>query len=313
MIYDVLKSVSGFSGIAFLIACIAMIAIDEISLHKPKHFADPDEAYKKRPMGWFSILLAALALLCVLIYIHEDLDMTYYLNHMGGNIGEGFRNIGILFDLSDSSFWQFFFGFGEYSFTESVIYMILKTFGIAYIGTFVAAILALPFGLLASHKLFGKWAWISEIILIVIRTFPELVFAILLLRFSGYSFLSGVLVIGIHSIGMIGKLYADQIDGIEMGPLEGIYAGGASKWQAIHLGVIPQAMPGLLSVALYRFDINIRTATILGVVLGLEGGIGYYLSTQSTHYHLLGACIFGIVILVVGINLISSYLRKKLV
>ena len=313
MIYDVVKSISGYSGIAFLIACIAMIVIDEISLHKPKHFSDPNEAYSKRPKTWISILLAILALLCVLVYVHKDLDVDYYLSHLGGNISEGFRNIGMLFDLSDASFWQFFFGFGEYAFTESVVYMILKTFGIAYIGTFIAAILALPFGLLASHKLFGKWAWVSEIILIVIRTFPELVFAILLIRFSGYSFLSGVLVIGIHSIGMIGKLYADQIDGIEMGPLEGIYAGGASRWQAIHLGVMPQAMPGLLSVALYRFDINIRTATILGVVLGLESGIGYYLSTQRTHYHLLGACIFGIVILVVGINLISSYLRKKLV
>lgn len=310
---DIFKSISGYTGLIFLVLAIVMMIIDEVSLKKPKHYESADEAYAKRPQNWILLILFGFALLCALTYVHFDLDMNYYLSNIGGNFGEGFKSIGMLFDLSHPTFWQIFFGFGEYEFTESVIYMIIKTFGIAYIGTFIASLIAIPFGLLASHKLFGKWAWISEIILIVIRTFPELVFAILLIRFSGYSFLSGVLVIGIHSIGMIGKLYADQIDGIEMGPLEGIYSGGASKWQAIHLAVMPQALPGLLSVALYRFDINIRTATILGVVLGLEGGIGYYLSIQSTHYHALGACIFGIVILVVGINLLSSYLRKKLV
>ena len=303
-----MKITFGISSIFLVVALIAMLVIDQITYRKAKTFGSVDEAYKKRPMDWLVDLFFALALISMILFVHFDLNMNEEFE-IGGNIKQGWVNLGLLLQPD----WSFFFGYGKYTFSESVVWFLIKTFGIAYIGTLIAAIVAIPFGLLASHKLFGKVAWPFEIILIAIRTFPEIIFALILVMFSGFSYVSGILVIGVHSIGMIGKLYADQIDGIQQEPIEGVLACGATKWQQIHLAVMPQVRPNLVSVALYRFDINIRTATILGVVLGVDGGIGYYLSTEANHYHNLGACIVGILVLVIGINAISSALRKKLV
>ncbi len=298
----------GISSIFLIVALVAMIAIDRLSYKRVKQFASAEEAYKKKPLDWVIDLLFVLALISVILFVHFDLNMDAEYE-ISGNKKQGWYNLSLLLQPN----WSFFFGYGEYKFSESVVWFIIKTFGIAYIGTLFASIVAIPFGLLASHKLFGKVAWPFEIILIAIRTFPELIFALILVMFSGFSYISGILVIGIHSIGMIGKLYADQVDGIQYEPIEGVLACGASKWQQIHLAVLPQVRPNLVSVALYRFDINIRTATILGVVLGVDGGIGYYLSTEANHYHNLGACIVGVLVLVIGINLVSSTLRKRLV
>lgn len=298
----------GVSSIFLVIALLAMLVIDQITYRKAKNFGSAEEAYKKRPLDWVVDLLFIVALISMLLFVHFDLNMNDEFA-IGGNIKQGWYNLGLLVQPD----WFFFFGYGSYTFQESVVWFIIKTFGIAYIGTLIASIVAIPFGLLASHKLFGNAAWPCEIILIAIRTFPEIIFALILVMFSGFSYVSGILVIGVHSIGMIGKLYADQIDGIQEEPIEGVLACGAGKWQQIHLAVLPQVRPNLISVALYRFDINIRTATILGVVLGVDGGIGYYLSTEANHYHNLGACIIGILILVIGINAVSSFLRKRLV
>lgn len=303
-----MKITFGVSSIFLIIAAITMFVIDQITYRQAKTFGTPEEAFKKRPMNWLINLLFFLALVSVFLFVHFDLNMKEEFE-IGGNIKQGWVNLGLLFQPD----WSFFFGYGNYTFQESVVWFIIKTFGIAYIGTLFAAIVAIPFGLLASHKPFGKVAWPFEIILIAIRTFPEIIFALILVMFSGFSYVSGILVIGIHSIGMIGKLYADQIDGVQKEPIEGVLACGASKWQQIHLAVLPQVRPNLISVALYRFDINIRTATILGIVLGVDGGIGYYLSTEADRYHNLGACIIGILVLVIGINAVSSALRKKLV
>ncbi|HBB05490.1 MAG TPA: hypothetical protein DCZ41_02730 [Firmicutes bacterium] len=302
-----MKITFGISSIFLLLAAIAMLVMDFITYRQAKSFSSPLEAYKKHPKNWLVNLLFFLAIVFAFLFIHFDLNMDAEFK-IGGNIKQGFVNLGLIFQPD----WSFFFGYGKYSFQESVVWFIIKTFGIAYIGTLFAAIVALPFGLFASHKLFGNLAWPFEIILIAIRTLPEIIFALILVMFSGFSYVSGILVIGIHSIGMIGKLYADQIDGIQKEPMEGVLACGATKWQQIHLAVLPQIRPNLVSVALYRFDINIRTATILGIVLGADGGIGYYLSTQANHYHNLGACIIGILILVIGINAVSSVLRKRL-
>lgn len=302
-----MKVTFGISTIFLIVALILMIVMDQLSCRKAKCFGSIEVAYKSKPLDWLINLLFVLAVVSALLFVHFDLNMNDEYA-IGGNIKQGWYNLTLLFQPD----WSFFFGYGDYTFTESVVWFIIKTFGIAYIGTLIASLLAVPFGLLASHKLFGKVAWPFEILLIAIRTFPEIIFALILVMFSGFSYISGILVIGIHSIGMIGKLYADQIDGIQKEPIEGVLACGANKWQQIHLAVIPQVRPNLVSVALYRFDINIRTATILGVVLGVDGGIGYYLSTEASHYHRLGSCIIGILILVIGINAISSLLRKKL-
>jgi ABC-type phosphate/phosphonate transport system permease subunit len=96
---------------------------------------------------------------------------------------------------------------------------------------------------LGSHKLFGKWAWISDVFLILIRTFPELLLGMMIVASAGPNAMAGVLA-SLHGIGMIGKLYAEQFDDIEFRDRsKALSAAGATAWQKVHLGIMPQARP----------------------------------------------------------------------
>jgi|GEM_PF-386697 len=283
---------------------------------KAQAFTTPEEAFYYSPHCWLIDVFFLIVVLFVLIYMNLDLNLgsKFATNPKWSDLN---YTLSQLFHID----WDYFFGIGidsagvPYTFNVSVLYQIFQTFGIAFIGTLVAALLALPFGLLGSHKLFGRYAWLSDIFLILIRTFPELLLGMMLVASAGPNAMAGVIALSLHGIGMIGKLYAEDIDNIDMVPLEGLTAAGATGWQKIHLGIMPQARPDIYSVVLYRFDINVRTATILGVVCGDGCGIGFSLTSLNlaTDASKLGACLFGVLLLTITIDLFSSWLRKKLV
>jgi phosphonate transport system permease protein len=272
------------------------------------HYLTTEEAYFHRPRTWVVNIIWVIVLLAVVIYMNYNLDIVSYFGHVvqWADVGDYFSR---LFNIN----WQLFFGYGAYSLKEGVVYQLYETFSIAFLATFLGAILAIPFGLLASHTLFGKWGSISEAILIVIRTIPELLLALFMVTFTGVNMVTGVLALGLHSIGMIGKLYCDQIEGTSQEPIEALDACGARKWQAIHLGVMPNVAPNFLSVALYRFDINVRSATIIGAVMGGDCGIGFSIMVDTGHPERLGAEILGVIILVIFTGAVSGLARKKLV
>ena len=259
-----------------------------------------------------------IAVAFVVLYMNADLNILSWgdaglklnisLVSSGDTIGS---NLARLFKIDPA----YFFGYGTYKFSEGVIFQLLQTFAIAYVGTLIASIIGIPFGLLASHHLFGKWAFISETFLILIRTLPEILLALLMVNFTGMNALTGVIALAIHSVGMIGKLYAEEIDELDMQPMEAISASGGNLFQKIHLGIMPNFRPALLSVALYRFDINLRTTTIIGVVVGSGCGIGFALRVDASinNWSRLGADVLGVVIFIVLLDVISSWLRKKLV
>ncbi len=284
---------------------------------KAQKFEGPEEAFYYAPRRWLLDVFFLALLIFILVYMNLDLA----LGNKFSNLHPKWSDMGDILSKLFHPDWNYFFGVGvdsigaAYSFDVSVVYQIFQTFGIAFIGTLVASIIALPFGLLGSHKLFGKWAWVSDIFLILIRTFPELLLGMMIVASAGSNAMAGVLALSLHGIGMIGKLYAEQFDDLNFETLEGLSAAGATAWQKVHLGIMPQARPGLYSVVLYRFDINIRTATILGVVCGNQCGIGFSLASLNlyTDASRLGACLFGVLILIVAVDLFSSWLRKKLV
>jgi len=284
---------------------------------KSQKFEGPEEAFFYSPHRWILDVFFAGLLLFILIYMNLDLS----LGNKFSNLHPKWGDMGDILSKLFRPDWGYFFGVGvdsigaPYTFDVSVVYQIFQTFGIAFIGTLVAAIIALPFGLLGSHKLFGKWAWASDIFLILIRTFPELLLGMMIVASAGSNAMAGVLALSLHGIGMIGKLYAEQFDDLNFETLEGLSAAGATSWQKVHLGIMPQARPGLYSVVLYRFDINIRTATILGVVCGNQCGIGFSLASLNlyTDASRLGSCLIGVLVLIIGVDLFSSWLRKKLV
>jgi len=129
----------------------------------------------------------------------------------------------------------------------------------------------------------------------------------------GLTPMAGVLAIGVGSIGTLGKLFYEIIEGIERGPIEAADAVGASRWQRLRWGVLPQVTPELTSFILYRFEVNIRASAILGV-LGV-GGIGTDLA-QAIKFKDWGLAGMGLIIIVIGtiaVDTVSGYVRRRIV
>lgn len=198
---------------------------------------------------------------------------------------------------------------------EDLLRGLLETLAIAVLGTFVSAIICFPFAFWAARNL-SRTLLISgsgKFLLAFIRTFPELVMALVFIKAVGPGSFAGVLALGIHSIGMLGKLFSESIETMDFGPTEALTATGANKLQTFWFAVIPQVIPAFLSYTMYRFDINVRSATVLGVIGA--GGIGTPLifALQTRSWSRVGIILLGIIVMVTIIDYISGYIRRKIV
>jgi len=198
---------------------------------------------------------------------------------------------------------------------EDLLRGLLDTLAIAILGTFISAFLCIPFAFWAANNMTkGKIAaGTGKFILSFIRTFPELVMALLFIKVVGPGSFAGVLALGLHSIGMLGKLFSEEVENIDFGPIEALKATGASGLQTLWFAVVPQIIPGFISYTLYRFEINLRSASILGIIGA--GGIGTPLifAMQSRDWSRVGIILLGIIAMVTIVDIISGYLRKKVV
>ena len=147
----------------------------------------------------------------------------------------------------------------------------------------------------------------------VIRAFETLILALIFIRAFGLGPLAGVLAIAIGEIGVLGKLYAEAIENTSKKPVDGVMAAGGSWLQSIHFGVMPQAIPVILSITLYNFESNVRSSTILGIVGA--GGIGFLLSDRIRAYRWDEAwsIIILIIVMVYIIDAISAAIRMRII
>jgi phosphonate transport system permease protein len=265
------------------------------------------EAYKKRPKNWIFILIALILITMSVIYSWNTSNLNYqtkpllFIKQMVNGLLH--PNIDLLL------------GRGVYSYGISgVPALLLQTVAIALVGTTIGSLLAIPFGFLTAKNVFGKYpSKVGEFLLILVRTFPEIVLGLMFLRVFGPGAFTGTVVIAIHSIGMLGKLFAESIENMDVGPIEAIEAVGGSQVHKIRYAIIPQILPEFLSIGLYRLDINIRTASVLGLVAA--GGIGRPLEEafNAGWWQDLSAMVIGIVATIMLMDALSSWLRKKLV
>ncbi|MDD4184611.1 MAG: phosphonate ABC transporter, permease protein PhnE [Candidatus Izemoplasmatales bacterium] len=267
-----------------------------------------DETLKRKPKRWIINLVFVVAMVVAIAFSFSGSSINWTrLRTIGLSLKVMFQG------LADFKY-DFLFGTGVYQFDEGVVYMALVTLAIAFIGTFIGAILAIPFGFLASENIVGKYvAKIGEAILVIIRVFPEIVLAIILVKGFGMNAVTGVLTIGLHSIGMLGKLFAEAIDNMDKSPLEALDAVGANAWQKIRYGIIPQVAADISSITLYRFDINVRSATVLGIVGAGGLGASLILAAENWNWDILGTILLAIVVMVLLVDVVSSRLRSKLV
>jgi len=197
---------------------------------------------------------------------------------------------------------------------QSVLYLLVQTVAIAFLGTLVGAVLSIPLAFLAASNIVPKpVSWLTRLLLIVIRTIPALVYGLMFIRVSGPGPFAGVLTIGLTSIGMLAKLYVDAIEELDTRVLESMTSIGCTTFEKIRFGIIPQLLSVFLSVTIYRFDMNMREASILGLVGA--GGIGAPLTFAMNGYkwNQVGSILIGLVILILIIELFSNKLRAKLV
>ncbi|QYR22820.1 phosphonate ABC transporter, permease protein PhnE [Paenibacillus sp. sptzw28] len=197
---------------------------------------------------------------------------------------------------------------------EDLLRGLLDTLAIAVLGTFISSFLCVPFAFWAAANM-SKHKTISgagKFLLSFIRTFPEIIMAILFIKAVGPGSFAGALALGLHSIGMLGKLFSEEVENMDTGPTEALIATGANRLQILWFAVIPQVLPGFLSYSLYRFEINVRSATILGVIGA--GGIGTPLifALSSRDWDRVGIILLGIIVMVTVIDMISGYIRKRI-
>lgn len=191
-------------------------------------------------------------------------------------------------------------------------WLMIETIAIAYVGGIAASILALPIALLAAKNSGGKVHYFGKMILNAIRSIPELLFGVFFVAAVGPGSFAGVLAISVNSIGMIGKLYAESIESIDRSPVEAIRASGGNGLQAFWYGVLPQLLPQFLSISLFRFEIDVRASTILGLVGAGGIGVPLILAQQQRHWEEVGIILISVIVFVVVIDTISGRLREKL-
>ena len=195
-----------------------------------------------------------------------------------------------------------------------IVDQVVETFFMAVAGTALAAAISLPLAFLAArntspHPLFRI---LARGLIGFARTVPDIIFAFVFVRVYGIGPLAGILAIGFHAIGMVGKLMADAVEETDPGQREAIAAQGGSWFQQMSTGVVPEVVPSFLATVLFRLDINFRSSTVLGLVGA--GGIGQLFNqyTGNLRWNLAMGVVVAIMVTVLLVELGSTAARKAL-
>jgi len=191
----------------------------------------------------------------------------------------------------------------------------IETIQMSIIGTLLAALLSLPLAFVGAFNItpHPALAFVARGIFNVVRAIPDLAFALLFVSAVGLGSFAGVMALSVTSIGMLGKLYTEAIENIDRGPIEAMEAVGAGRIQILMYAVVPQVLPVLVAHTLFRWEINMRAATVLGLVGA--GGIGFHLLTSMRlfQYRDTSVILLVIIVLVVVLDQLSARIRQRLV
>lgn len=197
---------------------------------------------------------------------------------------------------------------------DGVPYLILETMAIALLGTLLGAIFAIIPAILGASNLNNKYVVRAvRLFLNIIRTVPPIIYGLMFIRVTGPGPFAGVMTFSLTSIGMVAKLYIEALEELDGGVLEALDSVGANYLQKVSMGIIPQIKPNFISTAIYRYEINVKDAAVLGLVSA--GGLGteIILAQSEGRWNDLGAYILGLIILVFIVEHISTKIRTKLV
>ncbi|MPZ34466.1 MAG: phosphonate ABC transporter, permease protein PhnE [Rhodospirillales bacterium] len=190
---------------------------------------------------------------------------------------------------------------------------LLDTLAMSVAGTAMAVILSFPLAFVAArntapHPIVYQ---VARTLLNALRSVPELIMGIIFVAAVGFGALPGVLALGLHSVGMVGKFFAEAIEHVDEAPVEAARAAGATPLQVLFHAVLPQVLPQFADVSIYRWEYNFRASTVMGMVGA--GGIGFELmgSLRIMQYQEVSAILLVILAMVTLVDGLSGYLRKK--
>ncbi len=195
---------------------------------------------------------------------------------------------------------------------------LIETIAIGLLATLFSTILAVPVSFLAAHNIMSRIPggnilyYITRTILNVVRSVDTIVWGLLVIVWVGLGTFAGVIALTIHSIAALAKLFSEEIEHIDAGPVEAIEAAGGNFFQVIRYAVIPQVIPSLLSYTLLRWDINMRSATVVGFVAG--GGIGFFVleTIRMGGYEQYAAALWAVAVVIILVDMVSSRWRNRI-
>jgi phosphonate transport system permease protein len=201
----------------------------------------------------------------------------------------------------------------DWAFAGEIVDPLIQTINIATLGTALAVLLSIPVAFLAARNTtFNRATYaLGRVVMSVSRSVDSLIWALIFIIVVGPGSLAGALAVAVRSIGFVSKLFAEGIEEIDRGQVEAITATGAGRFKVLLYGIVPQIRPVFAGVTIYRWDINIRESTVLGIVGA--GGIGFVLNAAilGLEWSRVGLILLVILGVVVVSETISAYLRKR--
>lgn len=200
-----------------------------------------------------------------------------------------------------------------------VLEKVLETIFLALMGTTIAVVVAIPLSFLGARNLMTRSAagtvvyYAVRTVFNAVRSIEVLILAIIFVVWVGLGPFAGVLALAVHSIAALGKLYSEQIESIEPGPIEAVTATGASALQVVRYAVVPQVVPPFIAFTILRWDTNVRMSTVIGFVGG--GGIGFVLQQYINllQYRQAATAVWAIAIVVAAMDYLSAVVRERVV
>lgn len=261
-----------------------------------------EKQYDLRPKTWIRVLASSIVLAIIIVPSLLTIEFNGVSSSgltIASNIMKGIfsPSITLITNLTKSG----------------LLYLLVETAAIAFLGTLIGAVISIPLAFISSRNISPRWInSIGVVVITIIRTFPVFVYGLMFIRVTGPGAFAGVLTLAVTSIGMCSKLFIEVIEDLDSGITEALDAAGCTTLQKIRFGIIPQLMSNLVSIIIYRYDINVKNASVLGLVGA--GGIGAPLQfgMASGKWSEVGALLLGLIVFVLIVEFFSTKVRTKL-
>jgi len=202
--------------------------------------------------------------------------------------------------------------------TQYVAGTLIETIAMGLLATIFSTILAVPLSFLAAHNVMSRVPggsviyYVMRAFLNIVRAIDTIVWGLIIIVWVGLGSFAGMIALTIHSIAALGKLFSEEIEHIDAGPVEAVRASGANLFQVIRYAIIPQIIPPFLAYTLLRWDINMRSATVVGFVAG--GGIGFFVieTIRPGAYPQYAAALWAVAVVIILVDTISARWRDNI-